>query len=104
MWGTSTPLEALHRAGIHPTRSVARISTDRWGRLASAVRETLSEAIDQGGTTLNDFTDAQGESGYFKVSLSVYDREGQTCRRCQRSIRRIVQSGRSTFYCPGCQR
>lgn len=102
--GNIYAVEALHRAGIHPTRSVARISTDRWGRLASAVRETLSEAIDQGGTTLNDFTDAQGESGYFKVSLSVYDREGQTCRRCQRSIRRIVQSGRSTFYCPGCQR
>jgi formamidopyrimidine-DNA glycosylase len=53
---------------------------------------------------LNDFADALGESGYFKVSLSVYDRQGQACRRCQRSIRRIVQSGRSTFYCPGCQR
>lgn len=96
--------EALHRSGIHPTRSVARISTDRWDRLASAIQQTLSEAIDQGGTTLNDFADAFGESGYFKVSLAVYDRQGQPCRRCQRSIRRIVQSGRSTFYCPGCQR
>lgn len=95
--------EALHLAGIHPSRSVARISTGRWGRLASAVQETLSEAIAQGGTTLNDFADALGESGYFKVSLSVYDREGQSCHRCQTNIRRIVQSGRSTFYCPGCQ-
>lgn len=96
--------EALHLAGIHPTRSVARISTGRWDRLASAVQETLSSAIDQGGTTLNDFVDAMGQSGYFRVSLSVYDREGQPCRRCQTDIRRIVQSGRSTFYCPGCQR
>jgi len=96
--------EALYRAGIHPARSVARISASRWGRLARAIQETLSEAIDQGGTTLNDFADALGESGYFRVLLSVYDREGQPCQRCQRSIRRIVQSGRSTFYCPGCQR
>lgn len=96
--------EALHRAGVHPTRSVARIATSRWNCLAEAIQETLSEAIEQGGTTLNDFADALGESGYFKVSLSVYDREGRACRRCQRSIRRIVQSGRSTFYCPGCQR
>ena len=96
--------EALHRAGIHPARSVARISTRRWDRLAEAIRETLSAAIEQGGTTLNDFADALGESGYFSVSLSVYDREGQACPRCRRGVRRIVQSGRSTFYCPGCQR
>lgn len=96
--------EALHRAGIHPARSVARISKVRWASLASAVRQTLSDAIEQGGTTLNDFADATGESGYFAVSLSVYDREGQDCHKCGRSVRRIVQSGRSTFYCPGCQR
>jgi len=96
--------EALHRARIHPLRSVARISSGRWNRLADAIRETLSQAIDQGGTTLNDFTDALGESGYFKVSLAVYDREGESCQRCHKSIRRIIQSGRSTFYCPGCQR
>lgn len=96
--------EALHRAAIHPARSVARISPQRWRRLATAVQETLCDAVDQGGTTLNDFADAMGESGYFKVSLRVYDRAGQPCRRCGRKIRRIVQSGRSTFYCPGCQR
>lgn len=95
--------EALHRAGIHPARSVARISSRRWGRLAGAIQETLADAIDQGGTTLNDFADAIGEPGYFKVSLSVYDRRGQPCPRCQRTISRIEQSGRGTFYCPGCQ-
>ena len=95
--------EALHRAGIHPARSVARISSGRWQRLATDVRETLREAVDQGGTTLNDFADALGESGYFKISLAVYGREGEACGRCGRTIRRIVQAGRSTFYCPGCQ-
>lgn len=95
--------EALHRAGIHPRRSVARIGAGRWERLAAAVREVLEEAIRQGGTTLNDFTDGRGESGWFQVSLAVYDREGEPCPRCGAQIRRIVQSGRSTFYCPRCQ-
>ena len=96
--------ESLWRAGIHPTRSVARIGAARWDRLGSAVRAVLGEAIEQGGTTLNDFADSEGNAGYFQVSLSVYGREGEPCRRCGRLLRRIVQSGRSTFYCPGCQR
>lgn len=96
--------EALHRAGIHPRRSVARISGARWQRLADAVREVLASAITEGGTTLNDFADADGQAGYFQVSLEVYGREGKSCRRCGRTLRRIVQSNRSTFYCPGCQR
>ncbi len=96
--------EALHRAGIHPRRSVARIAAARWRRLAAAVRATLEQAIAEGGTTLNDFTDGEGRSGYFQVSLRVYGREGEPCRRCGRPIRRLVMAGRSTFYCPGCQR
>lgn len=95
--------EALHRAGIHPRRSVARIAAPRWQRLAAAVREVLEDAIRQGGTTLNDFADGNGDSGYFQVALAVYGRQGEPCPRCGRTIRRIVQSGRSTFYCPGCQ-
>ena len=95
--------EALHRAGIHPRRSVARISPKRWNRLATTVRQTLTDAIAQGGTTLNDFADATGESGYFRVSLAVYDRADRPCPRCGVAIRRLVQSNRSTFYCPGCQ-
>jgi len=96
--------EALHRAGIHPRRSVARIAARRWTRLADAVRATLEAAIAQGGTTLNDFTDGAGASGYFQVSLAVYDRAGEPCPRCGKPVRRIVQTGRSTFYCGGCQR
>lgn len=95
--------EALYRAGIHPTRSVARISRHRWDRLAEAIQEVLRDAIREGGTTLNDFSDGEGQSGYFQVSLSAYGREGEPCPRCGTPIRRIVQSNRSTFYCPGCQ-
>ena len=96
--------EALHRAAVHPRRSVARVSARTWRRLAGAVRATLQQAIAEGGTTLNDFADGEGNSGYFQVSLEVYGREGEPCRRCGRAIRRIVMGGRSTFYCPGCQR
>lgn len=96
--------ESLFRAGIHPARSVARISRASWDRLAAAVIAVLRQAIVQGGTTLNDFADGEGRSGYFQVSLAVYDREEKPCPRCGRPVRRIVQAGRSTFYCPGCQR
>lgn len=96
--------EALYRAGIHPRRSVARVSATRWDRLADSVRATLESAIEQGGTTLNDFTNGAGEPGYFQVSLAVYDREAEACERCDSKVRRIVQGNRSTFYCPGCQR
>jgi formamidopyrimidine-DNA glycosylase len=96
--------EALFRARIHPERSVGRISRERWDRLAARSVEVLSAAITQGGTTLNDFADGDGQSGYFQVSLGVYGREGEPCPVCARPIRRIVQAGRSTFYCPGCQR
>ncbi len=96
--------EALFQAGVDPRRSVARISAARWELLAQAVRAVLAHAIEQGGTTLNDFVDGEGNPGYFQVSLAVYDREGEPCVRCGTAIRRIVQSGRSTYYCPGCQR
>jgi formamidopyrimidine-DNA glycosylase len=96
--------EALFRAGIHPLRSVARLSRERWERLAEAVVAVLSQAIAQGGTTLSDFADGEGRSGYFQVALAAYDREGEPCSACGAPIRRIVQAGRSTFYCPRCQR
>lgn len=96
--------EALHRAGIHPARAVSRISAGRWERVAESVVAVLRQAISQGGTTLNDFADGEGRSGYFQVSLAVYDREGAPCLICGRPVRRLVQSGRSTYYCPRCQR
>lgn len=96
--------EALHRASIHPARSVARLSAASWDRLARAVVSVLEQAIREGGTTLNDFTDGDGDPGEFQISLGVYGREGEPCPRCGRTVRRIVQAGRSSFYCPGCQR
>lgn len=96
--------EALFRAGVDPRRSVARIAARRWDALAAAAVQVLASAIEQGGTTLNDFADGEGNSGYFQVSLAVYDREGEPCLACGAPVRRIVQAGRSTFFCPRCQR
>jgi formamidopyrimidine-DNA glycosylase len=96
--------ETLFRAGVHPRRSVARISPRRWDRIAEEAVGVLRRAIAEGGTTLNDFADGEGRSGYFQVSLGVYDRAGEPCPVCGGAIRRIVQAGRSTFYCPRCQR
>ena len=95
--------EALFRAGIHPFRSAGRIALERWETLAGAIVEVLTSAIEQGGTTLNDFSDGEGNPGYFRIALEVYGREGEPCRRCRRPIRRKVLSNRGTFYCPGCQ-
>ena len=95
--------EALFRAGIHPARAGASISLQRLKRLVPSIHEVLDEAIAAGGSTLRDFVSPDGELGYFSKKFSVYDREGQTCA-CGGTVKRIVQSGRSTFYCPKCQR
>ena len=95
--------ETLWQARVHPRRSVARVSAATWIMVTAAVRDVLGRAIGEGGTTLNDFTDGEGNAGYFQVSLAAYGREGEPCHRCERPLRRIVQSNRSTFYCPGCQ-
>lgn len=95
--------EALWRAQVHPRRSVARIAAATWQRIAGALRCTLRQAIAEGGTTLADFADGDGKAGYFQVSLAVYGRAGAPCLRCAATIRRIVQSNRSSFYCPACQ-
>jgi formamidopyrimidine-DNA glycosylase len=95
--------EALYRAKIHPTRAGGSISLERLTRLVEAIHEVLDEAIEAGGSTLKDFVSPDGELGYFSKSFAVYDREGQPCG-CGGTVRRIVQGGRSTFYCPRCQR
>lgn len=95
--------EALHRARIHPKRAGGSLSPDRVRRLTEAIVDVLHEAIAAGGSTLRDFARPDGELGYFAARFGVYDREGQGCA-CGGTIRRIVQGGRSTFYCPRCQR
>jgi len=73
-------------------------------RLLAALRHTLARALELGGSTLRDFSDAHGMAGEFQAQAQVYGREGQPCRRCGATLRRIVQAQRSTFFCPGCQR
>ena len=95
--------EALYRAGIHPRRAGGSVSLERLRRLVPAIKEVLTEAIEAGGSTLRDFASPDGELGYFSKTFAVYDREGRPCG-CGGTVRRIVQGGRSTFYCPKCQR
>ena len=95
--------EALHRTGIHPSRAGGSVSLRRLERLVPAIHAVLEEAIAAGGSTLRNFASPDGELGYFPKSFAVYDREGQPCA-CGGAVRRIVQGGRSTFYCPKCQR
>ncbi|RDK11613.1 bifunctional DNA-formamidopyrimidine glycosylase/DNA-(apurinic or apyrimidinic site) lyase [Cupriavidus lacunae] len=95
--------ESLFRAGIRPTTPAGRLSRARCDRLAQAVRETLAQAIERGGSTLRDFVGSDGASGYFQLDCFVYDRAGQPCRVCATPVRQIVQGQRSTFYCPNCQ-
>jgi formamidopyrimidine-DNA glycosylase len=95
--------EALFRAGIHPGRAGGSISRERLERLVRAIHDVLDEAIAAGGSTLRDFARPDGELGYFSKSFAVYDREGRPCA-CGGRVKRIVQAGRSTFYCAKCQR
>ena len=94
--------EALYRAGIHPRRAGGSLSLERLRRLVSAIHDVLAAAIAAGGSTLRDFAAPDGELGYFSKTFAVYDREGRACG-CGGRVRRIVQGGRSTFYCPRCQ-
>ncbi|WP_420861714.1 bifunctional DNA-formamidopyrimidine glycosylase/DNA-(apurinic or apyrimidinic site) lyase [Algirhabdus cladophorae] len=98
--------EVLHRAGIAPTRKAAKISAKRVASLVPIIRDVLQEAIEAGGSSLRDYRQADGELGYFQHSFRVYDQEDNPCRteNCNGTISRIVQSGRSTFYCAQCQR
>ena len=98
--------EALHRAGISPKRLAGNLSRHRIAKLVPVIRDVIAEAIEAGGSSLRDYRQADGELGYFQYSFRVYDREGAPCPTpgCQGEIRRIVQSGRSSFYCASCQR
>lgn len=96
--------EALFRAGISPRRRASTIAGRRADRLHVAIVAVLSDAIEAGGSTLRDFAGADGALGYFQHSFEVYGREGEPCPVCAGPVRRITQSGRSTFFCGACQR
>ena len=96
--------EALYRAGIDPRRPALSITGDEASRLHSAIRKVLREAIEFRGTTLLDYRDSSGQPGGFAARLKVYDRKGEPCPTCGNPIQRTVLGGRSTFFCPNCQR
>jgi formamidopyrimidine-DNA glycosylase len=95
--------ESLFRAGIDPRRPANTLTQEEAARLHAAIRAVLQEAIRFRGTTLLDYRDASGERGRFAKRLKVYDRKGEACTSCEAPIERIVQGGRSTFFCPKCQ-
>ncbi len=95
--------EALFLAGIHPIRQTQRISKPRLENLVTAIKEVLDKAISEGGTTLKDFTNANGKPGYFTQHLNVYGRKEQACYHCSTNIKHKVIAQRATYYCPNCQ-
>jgi formamidopyrimidine-DNA glycosylase len=96
--------EALWRAGVRPARQGRHTSLPRLERLSREVRNVLAEAVAQGGTTIRDFASPEGNFGYFAVRLAVYGRQGEPCHRCGATLRADVLAGRTTAWCPGCQR
>jgi formamidopyrimidine-DNA glycosylase len=95
--------ESLFLAGLRPTRAVGRLRRQHWERLCLAIKEVLQAAIDHHGTSFSDYVDSAGRQGNFQNQLLVYGRDGEPCRRDGRLIERIVQAGRSSYYCPSCQ-
>ena len=96
--------EVLHRAGLNPMTLSGKLTGPQVAGLVPIIREVLAEAIEAGGSSLRDYRQADGELGYFQHRFRVYDHEGDPCPTCATPIARIVQSGRSTFYCPQCQK
>jgi formamidopyrimidine-DNA glycosylase len=96
--------EALFRAGIRPRRRAASLTRDQLRRLHRAVQEVLEEAIEAGGSSISDYVDVEGEEGFFQLQHRVYGREGEPCLVCRTLVKRVVIGGRSSHYCPNCQK
>lgn len=96
--------EALFAAGIRPRRRAASLTRAERQRLGAALQAVLARAVALGGSSISDYRDGEGNAGYFQIHHAVYDRAGQPCGRCATPIKRLVLGGRSTFYCPHCQR
>jgi formamidopyrimidine-DNA glycosylase len=96
--------EALFMAGIRPTVAACRISRPRAEKLRLAIIDVLSRAVQKGGSTLRDFSSADGKTGYFQLEAHVYGRAGEPCRQCGGTIRHLMQGQRATYYCSTCQK
>jgi formamidopyrimidine-DNA glycosylase len=95
--------EILFAAGLHPATPVGHLSLEDWSRVLTETRRILKRAIKKGGTTVANYLNSRGETGLFQLELLVYGRADEPCRRCGAPIQRLVQAGRSTFFCPVCQ-
>jgi formamidopyrimidine-DNA glycosylase len=96
--------ESLFRAGIRPRRRASIITREQFAKLLRAIKEVLAEAIALGGSSISDYVDADGEEGFFQLQHRVYGREGEPCLVCKTPIKRVVIAGRSSHYCPNCQK
>jgi formamidopyrimidine-DNA glycosylase len=96
--------ESLFRAGLRPRRRASTITRQQFAKLLASIKEVLQEAITAGGSSVSDYVDADGEAGFFQLQHRVYGREGEPCLVCKTPIKRIVIAGRSSHYCPKCQR
>lgn len=96
--------ESLFRAGVRPRRRVSTITHAQFAKLLAAIQDVLKEAISLGGSSISDYVDADGEAGFFQLQHRVYGREGEPCLVCKTPIKRIVIAGRSSHYCPKCQK
>jgi formamidopyrimidine-DNA glycosylase len=96
--------ESLFRAGIRPRRQAASVNREQLGKLFTAIKDVLTEAIALGGSSISDYVDADGEEGFFQLQHRVYGREGEPCLICETPIKRVVIAGRSSHYCPKCQK
>jgi formamidopyrimidine-DNA glycosylase len=96
--------EALFRAGVRPTRPAGKVTRAEWAKIVRSIKTVLRASIRSGGTTLRDYVNAEGNPGYFRQRLFVYERAQEPCRRCGTKIKHLVQGQRSSYYCPKCQK
>jgi len=96
--------EILFHAGLNPTKKIKNLSMNDWKRVVAGTHHVLERAIASGGTTISDFVNESGKSGYFQLELQTYGRQGKSCKSCECTISRITMAGRSTFFCPDCQK
>ncbi|MDX1776387.1 MAG: zinc finger domain-containing protein, partial [Desulfobulbales bacterium] len=96
--------EILFHAGLHPGKKINTLTGTQWTKIVESSRHILEKAINCGGTTISDFVNESGKSGYFQLELQTYGKQGQPCRNCSTPIARNTMAGRSTFFCPKCQK
>lgn len=96
--------EILHHAGLNPGKKVGRLTIREWAKIVGSSRYVLQKAIESGGTTISDFVNESGKTGYFQLELQAYGKQGQSCNCCSTAIAKKTMAGRATFFCPECQK